>query len=287
MNFMLKKYYENVKNQKHPIKFVVSKILIRSGLSRFFTIQLKHCRLRFYPNSESSRALWIEPNFYEDETKIPTTEDFVYDYLQNGDTFVDVGANIGLVTLNAAVKVGSSGTVYSIEPHPTIFLNLKGNIQLNNLSNVHAFNTALGNKKGEVNFSDNRSDSLNAILENNNGITVTICKLDDLPINESSIALMKIDVEGYEQFVLLGALKKLKMTKCVYFETLEKLYKKYNCTHEDVFNILLNEGFHLYRVRRKKISPLKGELLENDLDVIAIRNLDDFLNRTKFQLDDK
>ena len=82
---------------------------------------------------------------------------------------------------------------------------------MNDLNNVHTFNTALGNKKGEVNFSDSRSDSLNAILENNNGITVPICKLDDLPINESSIALMKIDVEGYEQFVLLGALKKLKI----------------------------------------------------------------------------
>ena len=278
---MSNKYYGNIKSQKHPLKFVLSKILIRSGLSRFFKIKRKYYRLRFYPTSESSRTLWIEPNYQID------TEDFVYDYLQNGDTFVDVGANIGIITLTAAVKVGSAGKVYSIEPHPTIFLNLNGNIELNNLNNIHTFSTALGNKKGEVNFTNNRSDSLNSVLENSGGITVPICKLDDLPINESSIELMKIDVEGYEKFVLLGALKKLKMTKCVYFETLEKLYKKYNCTHEDVFNILLNEGFHLYRVRRKKISPLKGELLENDLDVIAIRNLDDFLNRTKFQLDDK
>jgi len=278
---MLKKYYENVKNQKHPIKFAISKILIRSRLSRFITIKRKYYKLRFHHTSESSRVLWIEPDYQID------TEDFVHDYLQNGDTFVDVGANIGLVTLTAAVKVGSSGIVYSIEPHPTIFLNLKANIQLNDLNNVHTFNTALGNKKGEVNFSDSRSDSLNAILENNNGITVPICKLDDLPINESSIALMKIDVEGYEQFVLLGALKKLKITKCVYFETLEKLYKKYNYTHEDVFNILLNEGFNLYRLHKRKISPLKDKLAENDLDIIAIRNLDDFLNRTKFQLDDK
>ena len=196
---MSNKYYGNIKSQKHPLKFVLSKILIRSGLSRFFKIKRKYYRLRFYPTSESSRTLWIEPNYQID------TEDFVYDYLQNGDTFVDVGANIGIITLTAAVKVGSAGKVYSIEPHPTIFLNLNGNIELNNLNNIHTFSTALGNKKGEVNFTNNRSDSLNSVLENSGGITVPICKLDDLPINESSIELMKIDVEGYEKAVLEGA----------------------------------------------------------------------------------
>ncbi|MBC8306713.1 MAG: FkbM family methyltransferase [Pelagibacterales bacterium] len=246
-----------------------------------FKIKRKHYKLRFYPQSESSRVLWIEPNYSID------TEDFVYDYLQNGDTFVDVGSNIGLVTLTAAVKAGPSGKVYSIEPHPAIFLNLKGNIQLNSFDNIHTFNTALGNQKGKINFSDSRSDSMNSISEDSSGISVPICKLDDLPISEQSIALIKIDVEGYEQFVLLGALNKLKITKCVYFETLEKLYKKYNYTHEDVFNILRNEGFNLYRLRDKKISLLKDRLSENDLDIIAIRDLDDFLNRTKFQLDDK
>ena len=278
---MLMKYYENIKNQKHPIKFIISKILIRTRLSTFFKIKRKHYKLRFYPQSESSRVLWIEPNYSID------TEDFVYDYLQNGDTFVDVGSNIGLVTLTAAVKAGPSGKVYSIEPHPAIFLNLKGNIQLNSFDNIHTFNTALGNQKGKINFSDSRSDSMNSISEDSSGISVPICKLDDLPISEQSIALIKIDVEGYEQFVLLGALNKLKITKCVYFETLEKLYKKYNYTHEDVFNILRNEGFNLYRLRDKKISLLNYRLSENDLDIIAIRDLDDFLNRTKFQLDDK
>ena len=276
MNFMLIKYYENIKKQKHPIKFIISKILIRSRCSTFLKIKRKHYKLRFYSSSEASRVLWIDPDYSIE------IEDFVYDYLKNGDTFVDVGSNIGLITLTAALKVGS-GEVYSIEPHPTIFLNLKGNIELNNFNNIHIFNTALGNKNGKINFSNSRSDSMNSILEDNSGISVPICKLDDLSIG-SSIALIKIDVEGYEKFVLLGSSNYLKITKCVVFESIEKLYKKYNYTHEDVFNILLNEGFKLYRLCDKKIFLLKDDFSENDLDIIAIRDLDDFLNRTKYQL---
>ena len=98
---------------------------------------------------------------------------------------------------------------------------------------------------------------MNSILENNSGISVPICKLDELPISESSIALLKIDVEGYEKFVLLGSSNVLKKTKCVIFETIEKLLKKYNSSYEDISNILLNEGFKLYRLRNKKNIPCK------------------------------
>lgn len=74
--------------------------------------------------------------------------EFVRRYLQIGDTFVDVGAHIGLFTLIAAHKVGPAGKVIAFEPCKTSFEVLKANIALNELSNVKCENMALSNRQG-------------------------------------------------------------------------------------------------------------------------------------------
>ena len=80
--------------------------------------------------------------------------------------------------------------------------------KINNRNNIHTFNIAIGNKTGHVIFSNIRSDTMNSVkLESSDGIQIPIKKLDDLPISETSISLIKIDVEGYEKFVLDGAPK--------------------------------------------------------------------------------
>lgn len=41
--------------------------------------------------------------------------------LKDGDTFVDIGSNIGLMSLAASKFVGENGVVYAFEPHPIRF----------------------------------------------------------------------------------------------------------------------------------------------------------------------
>src|SRR5207249_9878145 len=48
--------------------------------------------------------------------------------IRPGDTVIDAGANIGYMTLLAAVAAGPSGTVLSFEPHPELFGVLRDNI---------------------------------------------------------------------------------------------------------------------------------------------------------------
>ena len=56
--------------------------------------------------------------------------------LKEGDTFVDVGANIGLMSIFSSFLVRESGKVFSFEPNPITNNILKENIELNNLSNI-------------------------------------------------------------------------------------------------------------------------------------------------------
>lgn len=271
-------YWKTISKQKHPIKFIISRILMRLNLSHFFIIKQKNYSLKFYPSS-LSQAIWIDPD-------IPHTATiFFEDYLKPDDIVIDIGSNIGTVTLTASKKVGSQGKVYSIEPNPTIFEYLEGNIKLNNLKNIECFNIALGNEVGTVNFSDEKSDWGNSILSEGEGIKVDIKKLDDLGINDSNIVLIKIDTQGFEKFALTGANRILSITECVHFPVIEKYFENYGYSYKDIFDIFIENGFHLFLFSSdKKIWSIPKNYIPNNEDVLAIKNIDHFIKRTNYKL---
>jgi FkbM family methyltransferase len=77
---------------------------------------------------------------------------FVLDTLRSGDTFVDLGANIGYYSLLASRRVSESGRVYSIEASPSIFERLKENIARNNVANITAIHAIVSDKEGRRPF---------------------------------------------------------------------------------------------------------------------------------------
>lgn len=168
-------------------------------------------------------------------------------YLREGDCVVDVGANIGSVTLTAASRIGPQGSVYAFEPHPRIFGYLKENIAMNGFRNVHAFNLAVGRCEENVPISDSRTDDQNAIIQHGPGIPVPMRPLDAMRIGEPVIHLLKIDTEGYEKFVLLGASKLLQKTLAVYFESWDQTFAKYGYHTREVFRLLKDAGFCVFK----------------------------------------
>ena len=283
MNCMnIRGYVKTVFEQEKPLKFLVSRILIRSKLCKLFIIKQKNYNLRFDPVS-SSGALWINPNYYH------SVNVFFSDYLKKGDKVIDIGANIGTVTIEASKKIGDSGKVYSIEPHPQIYKYFIGNIRLNRLKNVKTFNFALGNKDGTIFFSDKHSDDQNSIITNKNGIKIKLKKLDDLEINEDFIDLIILDAIGYEKFVVEGGKDILKRTKCVHFPVLEKFFKNFDYTYKDIFKIIENIGFKIYEFSEdRKISLVPENYKADDnrtiTTLLGIRDLSDFLERTNYSL---
>ena len=288
---IIKTSRENVNFQKHPLKFMFALFLMKIGLSKFFIICRKYYVLRFFP-TPYSRTLWIEPDYWN-------AQDYFFNsYIKKNDKIIDVGANIGTITLTCAMKTGLNGKVYSIEPNPIVFKYLQSNIKLNQLKNIKTYNNAIGDKKGAVAFSVIHSDGQSKVIEKEflddpivqqgRKIEVPITSIDNLELKELEFSLMKIDVEGYEKFVLLGAKNTIKKVNCLYFEVIPKNYKKYGYAPKEIFDFLINEGFQLFIILEgNKITPIKTDFNQYVANVLAIRKIDDFLKRTKFILEDQ
>lgn len=264
------KAFRILRQHPHPLRFLISRILWRSGLCRFFRIKRDRYRLRFYPSALSAEY-WLNPNVRRED------EQFIAAYLRPGEVFVDVGANIGALTLVAAKKVGNMGRVFAFEPHPRTYRFLAGNVALNRQRNVQLFNVALGNTRGELKFSSHRSDDQNEVTESGE-ITVPVDILDNiLPSTVSEITLMKIDVEGYEKFVLEGATETMAKTSCVYFEAWDTHYKKYGYEVRDVIGFFRARGFEVFRkdgMSWKRVE--EGYQAEYCQNLWAVRDVADF-----------
>jgi len=137
----------------------------------------------------------------------PIITEILKKYLKNGDTFIDVGANIGFFTAIAAGIVGKQGQVHSFEPVLEHFYKLKNLAENNSQYNITANQFALGDKEKISKIYGNTF--IPALLgEDDKYMTleVSIRRLDKY-IQEkglNNIKLIKIDVEGFEFPVLKG-----------------------------------------------------------------------------------
>ena len=80
----------------------------------------------------------------------PNVTQYILDNLKPGETFIDVGANIGYYTLLASRIVGPAGAVFSIEASKSIFERLQRNVSLNDCGNVTCINAAASDSTGEL-----------------------------------------------------------------------------------------------------------------------------------------
>ncbi len=130
-----------------------------------------------------------------------------------GDTVVDVGANFGWYTILMAAGVGETGRVFSYEPNKAIYPVLTKNIALNEYEDRIALTKCgIGEKKEKVILSAGDDESAIGYFDKNKtgdeSEGIEIHPLDDLLADQiGNISFIKIDVEGFEPFVLRGAQK--------------------------------------------------------------------------------
>ncbi|MBL77284.1 MAG: hypothetical protein CL763_10245 [Chloroflexi bacterium] len=269
-------YIKTIQKQEHSFRFIVSKIFFRLKICKYFNFKYKHHILKFNP-TYLSRILWVDPTHGHSGTK---TEDFIWNYLEEGGIFIDVGANIGTTTLEASKKVGIKGMVFSFEANTRIFKFLKINISLNNSKNIRTFNYAIGEKSQDVFISDGFADESNSVQVDKNGILVKMKTLDEIIPRDLKIDLMKIDVLGYEKFVLKGGKQTIKNTSCIHFPAIEHFYKKYNYNYEEIFNYLEENGFIIHILDEEGLlKKISDDFKPKIGDYIAIKNNEEILVR--------
>jgi len=152
-------------------------------------------------------------------------ERFIRSKLQAGDTFLDIVANVGFYALLAASIVGEHGRVIAIEPNPKTFRRLKETIEANAITNVVALNLALGRERGRSDlFIDPHSGNDTATMVTHDGRTSV--KVEVYPLDEianahqiDSIDYLKIDVDGFEPDVFVGAKRLLSEGKIKFIQT--------------------------------------------------------------------
>jgi len=180
------------------------------------------------------------------------------DLVDTGDTVIDVGANWGIHTLYLSTLVSKVGRVLAFEPFSEAFIELEWHIRKNKCANVNAHQIAIGDNNGKANFFLGNSESTGTLINTDlqtdlidEPMIVNIRTLDSIleELDINNIKLMKIDVEGAESKVLMGATSTIEKYKPYLVIDLHK-------PEQDVMvtRFLTERG---YKLERLKGPPIK------------------------------
>jgi FkbM family methyltransferase len=142
--------------------------------------------------------------------------EWIKEHVKPGMNCIDAGANWGLFTLLMAKQAGYNGLVHAFEPAPQFYKRLGHHVRINNIQNVIAYQEALGDilttAVCTVNGTPYRSSATVDFdrhqPEYENECCVPSNRIDDYWCEEyGSLGFIKIDVDGCEERLLLGAEK--------------------------------------------------------------------------------
>lgn len=207
--------------QKKIIKVVTKIDTTRSKkFTSYHAVELRHKKHTFqlFINPENG---FIDKHVFLYGVYEPFMLDLFSSHLQPGQTFIDIGANIGQHTMYAACLVGTTGNVHAFEPIPSLYKQIKDSVQVNHFENVvHVHNCALGenetveklfvskNKGGSSLVNDDETEDIISVhVKNGDKELGMIEKID----------VIKIDVEGYEYEVLQGIKQTLSIHRPIIF----------------------------------------------------------------------
>jgi len=198
--------------KKSPIK-ILTRVLVWEIFRKFgkrmsFTFD-RNLKIFLFPDDGVASLTYYfgyhEPEIFNFLAKI-------LDKLQESKkeiVYCDIGANIGLYSLFAAKRLKNKGKVIAFEPQPLTYKRFIENIKLNSLQNIIVINKALGDNNGAVSLVqslDSAKTFVSKALNNSEETKIDLISFDTfLRENKiSNIDYLKIDVEGFEFFVLQG-----------------------------------------------------------------------------------
>ncbi|MGB2020095.1 MAG: FkbM family methyltransferase [Parvibaculales bacterium] len=224
--------------------------MARKHIGDCVDMELFGAKMRLYQkgNASEKRALFA-PQFYDLDDRLALAE-----LAEDGAVFIDIGANIGLYSFSVARHFAAfkDTKIISIEPHPEIYRRLAFNRSLNPSLPIQLFQGGIGAKEDEVQLltGEGNLGQTRILREDEAGhpesITVPIITLMALceKFDLQRIDGMKIDVEGYEEAVLLPFLDNAPDTLLPRLIVIEDNQKEWET---DLISAILNRGFKLHQ----------------------------------------
>lgn len=187
-----------------------------------------------------------------------------------GDLCLDIGANIGAITLVMAFATGGEGKVIAIEPHPVMVDRLRANIELNRLDNVSIVAAALSDTAGKAVLYAAEEHHFNqglSSLKPSPGVNreIPIEKITGRMLQErigdQLCRFIKIDVEGHD-FIVLRQLADIiaKHRPHVVFEYHHKLWLDNHCKVQQAVEFLRDLEYRIYFIKHDIVFPFESEI---------------------------
>jgi FkbM family methyltransferase len=219
--------------------------------------------------------------FWRETMKSPLAR-YMKTALQEGDTFIDVGAHIGFYSWLAARLVGQTGNVFAFDPEPMTYESLCRSAEING-GRVQVRGVGLADEPGELPFFRAIAQAHSLVPSDadprytGEAIKVPITTLDAWSREENldltRIKLLKVDVEGAEARTIAGALTMLKDAgrPAVWCEVRgPEGSKRAPSTFGDVMGHLRALGYKAYRWNESGVT---------NVDVQDVRGREDILFR--------
>lgn len=221
--------------------------------------------IKLYCKEFDERIVPIEIiNFNDYEKEELNMVDNILDKL-SARSFVDIGANIGYISMYHAKKYNKI-KFYAFEPVKATFDILSKNVSANAMDNIFLYNIGISNEKKEAELYYYPEGSGNTSLKNLSGredvvpVPAMLDTLDNVLGNiaeREKVDFIKCDVEGAEYFALSGAENILKTeTPVVFVELLRKWSARFGYIPNDVIKYMCSFGYSCFVIHNGKLKEI-------------------------------
>ena len=182
--------------------------------SEYIDVENEYGRIRYYKNDQHMIEQYRNQIFFEQEYIV----NFLYGFIKKSKFILDIGAHVGSHTIMYK-SINPESIIYAFEPQKMLYKLLCFNISDNNLTNVFSYNNAIGegvyeaelnpysvdgeNSGQDISYGTDTVQNIAGVQIGSGGEKVQVVSLDALKI--TGCDFIKIDVEGYEPNVLIGA----------------------------------------------------------------------------------
>ncbi|MYT12309.1 methyltransferase, FkbM family [Streptomyces sp. SceaMP-e96] len=179
--------------------------------------------------------------------------------LRPGDTYIDVGANVGYFSLLASQLVGEEGRVVAIEASPTFHARVLQHAEINGCNNLRTVNAAVADERKTVTLILASSSNMGAAsIVPYGGPAEFTLDVEAYPLPQvldaddiAGARVIKIDVEGAEGAVIRGlapVLDKLRPDAEITVEVTPERMENLGDSADELLAIMREHGFHVYRL---------------------------------------